>query len=152
MQHGELSPWDGLAAKDTPARGLLAEAGLRPTRQRLALAEHLFTGGGRHVSANDLHDELARKGAPVSLCSVYSSLRRFREIGLIHRVPVYGETAYFDTETSHHHHFYIANKDRLIDVPNGTIKIHDIPAAPEGYDLVGIDVVLRLNPSRQPTL
>jgi len=151
MQHGELSPWDALAAKDTPARGLLAEAGLRPTRQRLALAEHLFSAGGRHVSASGLHGELARKGAPVSLCCVYSSLRRLSEIGLIRRVPVYGETAYFDTEISHHHHFYVANEDRLIDVPNGTIRIHDVPAASEGYDLVSIDVVLRLKPSRQPT-
>lgn len=87
----------------------------------------------------------------MSMCCVYSSLRRLSEIGLIRRVPMYGATAYFDTETSHHHHFYVANEDRLIDVPNGTINIRDIPAAPEGYDLVSIDVVLRLKPSRQQT-
>ena len=44
-----------------------------------------------------------------------------------------------------------AKEDRLIDVPSGAIKIHGVPAAPEGYDLIGIDVVLRLKPSRQPT-
>ncbi len=151
MQHFALSQRDTLPAKGTSARDLLAKVGLRPTRQRLALAEHLFTAGGRHVSASNLRDELVGKGAPVSMGCVYSSLRRLSEIGLIRRVPMYGATAYFDTETSHHHHFYVANEDRLIDVPNGTIKIRDIPAAPEGYDLVSIDVVLRLKPSRQQT-
>lgn len=151
MQHFALGQRDASTAKRTSARDLLAEAGLRPTRQRLALAEHLFAAGGRHVSASGLHDELAQNGAPVSLCCVYSSLRRLSEIGLIRRVPMYGATAYFDTETSHHHHFYVANEDRLIDVPNGAIKIRDIPAAPEGYDLVSIDVVLRLKPSCQQT-
>jgi Fur family iron response transcriptional regulator len=137
-------------AKGAQARDLLAQAGLRSTRQRLAVAEHLFAFGGRHVSATGLHDELIRQGKRVSLCCVYSSLRRLSEIGLIHRVPVYGETVYFDTQVSHHHHLHVAHEDRLIDVPGGTIKIHGVPAAPEGYDLIGIDVVLRLKPSRQP--
>jgi len=128
----------------------LRRIGLRPTRQRLAVAEHLFASGGRHVSATGLHDELVRQGNRVSLCCVYSSLRRLSEIGLIQRVPVYGETVYFDTQVSHHHHFHVAHEDRLIDVPGGTIKIHGIPAAPEGYDLISIDVVLRLKPSRRP--
>lgn len=150
MQESDLRPRDVLTAKDTRARDLLAEACLRPSRQRLALTEHLFAAGGRHVSASDLHDELVRKGAPVSLCCVYSTLRRFSEIGLIRRVPVYGATAYFDTDTSHHHHFYVANEDRLIDLPNGAINIRNIPDVPEGYDLISIDVVLRLKSSRQP--
>lgn len=151
MQHLAQRQKGTLYAAGTSARDLLAKAGLRPTRQRLALAEHLFAVGGRHVSASDLRDELVRKGTPLSMCCVYSSLRRLSEIGLIRRVPIYGATAYFDTDTSHHHHFYVANEDRLIDVPNGTIKIRDIPAAPAGYDLVSIDVVLRLKPSRQKT-
>jgi len=145
-----LEQKDVVLAKGARARDLLAQAGLRPTRQRLAVAEHLFASGGRHVSATGLHDELVRQGNRVSLCCVYSSLRRLSEIGLIQRVPVYGETVYFDTRVSHHHHFHVAHEDRLIDVPGGTIKIHGIPAAPEGYDLISIDVVLRLKPSRRP--
>ena len=145
-----LEQKDVVLAKGARARDLLAQAGLRPTRQRLAVAEHLFASGGRHVSATGLHDELVRQGNRVSLCCVYSSLRRLSEIGLIQRVPVYGETVYFDTQVSHHHHFHVAHEDRLIDVPGGTIKIHGIPAALEGYDLISIDVVLRLKPSRRP--
>jgi Fur family transcriptional regulator, iron response regulator len=146
-----LDQKDVVIARGSRARDLLAQAGLRPTWQRLAVAELLFAAGGRHVSAIGLHDELARQGTRVSLCCIYSSLRRLSEIGLIHRVPVYGETAYFDTQVSHHHHFYVVHEDRLIDVPSGAIEIHGVPAAPEGYDLIGIDVVLRLKPSRQPT-
>ena len=141
---------DAVVANASWARYLLAQAGLRPTRQRLAVVENLFAFGGRHVSAAGLHDALVRQGKRVSMCCVYSSLRRLSEIGLIQRVPLYGETVYFDTEVSHHHHFYVAQEDRLIDVPSGTIRIHGVPVAPEGYDLIGIDVVLRLKPSRQP--
>lgn len=85
------------------------------------------------------------------MCCVYNSLRRLSEIGLIRRVPLYGATAYFDTDISHHHHFYVAYEDRLIDVPQGTIKVRNIPALPKGYDLVSIDVLLRLKPSSQKT-
>lgn len=141
---------DAAVANGSWPRDLLAQAGLRPTRQRLAVVEHLFAVGGQHVSAAGLHDALARQGKRVSMCCIYSSLRRLNEIGLIQRVPVYGETVYFDTEVSHHHHFYVAHEDRLIDVPRGTIEIHGVPAAPQGYDLVGIDVVLRLKPSHRP--
>ena len=150
MGRSGLDQKDVVLAKGARARDLLAQAGLRPTRQRLAVAEHLFASGGRHVSATGLHDELVRQGNRVSLCCVYSSLRRLSEIGLIQRVPVYGETVYFDTQVSRHHHFHVAHEDRLIDVPGGTIKIHGIPAALEGYDLISIDVVLRLKPSRRP--
>ena len=43
----------------------LRQAGLRPTRQRCALADLLYSEGDRHVSAEMLHEEAARKGVPV---------------------------------------------------------------------------------------
>ena len=41
---------------------LLRAAGLRPTRQRLALARLLFDRGDRHVSAEQLHGEAVAAG------------------------------------------------------------------------------------------
>lgn len=64
MQRGELGPWDALAANDTPASGLLAEAGLRPTRQRLALAEHLFS---KRCDQDPRHSSCARRLRPRQL-------------------------------------------------------------------------------------
>ena len=52
----------------------LRHAGLRPTRQRMALAELLFHGGDRHVSAESLHGEALAARVPVSLATVYNTL------------------------------------------------------------------------------
>ena len=54
-------------------------AGLRPTRQRMALAELLFGGGDRHVSAESLHREAEAARIPVSLATVYNTLHQFSD-------------------------------------------------------------------------
>src|SRR5688500_8814597 len=43
----------------------LRAAGLRPTRQRLALAKMLLESGDRHVTAEQLHGEARRGGIAV---------------------------------------------------------------------------------------
>lgn len=140
------SPLDGSAANSTEftARDLLAEAGLKATQQRMALTDLLFGKGGRHVTAESLYDELVRSGAPGSLSCVYNSLRRFSEIGLLKRVPIYGSTAYFDTQLDHHHHFYAEGEDRLMDLSADRIRLQDLPRPPDGYELVSVDILLRV--------
>lgn len=127
-----------------PARDLLAEMGLRATKPRLALAELLFAKGFRHVSAESLYEELVRSGAPGSISSVYRNLRDLSGAGLLKRVPVYGSTAWFDTQMGPHHHFFAEDEDRLIDVSTDSITVADIPSPPDGYELVGVDVLLRI--------
>merc|ERR1712146_817256 len=56
----------------------LRDAGLRPTRQRVALADLLFAAGDRHVSAEALHEEAQNAGFSVSLATVYNTLHQFR--------------------------------------------------------------------------
>ncbi|MGV3490222.1 MAG: iron response transcriptional regulator IrrA, partial [Devosia sp.] len=86
---------------------VLRMAGLRPTRQRVALAELLFGGPHRHVSAEQLHDEANTASVNVSLATIYNSLHQFREAGLLREVAVDASRSYFDTDTSDHHHFYL---------------------------------------------
>lgn len=129
-----------------PARQILNEAGLRVTRQRIALVEILFEKAERHVTAESLYDELVRSGAPGSLSCVYNTLRRFSEIGLLKRVPIYGSAAYFDTRIVHHHHFYANDEDCLMDV-SADITLEAVPVPPPGYELVSIDVLVRVRRS-----
>ena len=75
-------------------------AGLRPTRQRMALAELLFAKGDRHLSAEELHEEALAAGVPVSLATVYNALHQFTEAGLLRILAVEGSKTYFDTNTS----------------------------------------------------
>ena len=84
----------------------LRKAGLRPTRQRLALASLLFAHGDRHVSAESLHEEAVSAGVPVSLATVYNTMHQFTAAGLLREVTVDGTRTYFDTNTGDHHHFY----------------------------------------------
>ena len=83
------------------------EAGLRPTRQRIALADLLFAKGDRHLSAEELHEEAVAAGVPVSLATVYNALHQFTQAGLLRILAVEGAKTYFDTNTPAHHHLYI---------------------------------------------
>ena len=84
----------------------LRAAGLRPTRQRLALARLLFEADDRHVTAEQLHGEAAAAAIPVSLATVYNTLHQFTTAGLLREVVVEPGRSYFDTNIDDHHHFF----------------------------------------------
>ncbi|MGB5949366.1 MAG: iron response transcriptional regulator IrrA [Parvibaculum sp.] len=122
----------------------LREAGLRPTRQRLALGRLLFDGGDRHVTAEALHDEAQTVGVSVSLATVYNTLHQFTEAGLLREVVLDSARTYFDTNTSDHHHFFIENSGALMDIDGDRIAISGLPEAPEGTNVARVDVIVRL--------
>ena len=123
---------------------VLRMAGLRPTRQRVALAELLFGGPHRHVSAEQLHGEAGEARVNVSLATIYNTLHQFTEVGLLRQVPVDGSKAYFDTNASSHHHFFVEGEDELLDIPGAEVIVGKTPEPPEGYEIARVDVVVRL--------
>ena len=124
--------------------GKVREAGLRPTRQRVALADMLFAKGDRHISAEELHEEAVQAGVPVSLATVYNTLHQFTEAGMLRILAVEGAKTYFDTNTSDHHHFFIEDENEMVDIPLGTLKLNELPEPPEGMEIVNVDVVVRV--------
>jgi Fur family iron response transcriptional regulator len=130
---------------DTQSAAWLARGGLRPTRQRLALAE-LLVGDGldRHVTAEGLFAAAAKAGEKVSLATVYNTLRAFCEVGLLHEVVVDGSRSYFDTRMDDHPHFYWEDSADLTDAPADELKITRLPHPPEGMTVSRVDVVIRL--------
>jgi Fur family transcriptional regulator, iron response regulator len=142
-----------LIARPVPSRkpcltAVLRMAGLRPTRQRVALAEMLFAGQHRHVSAEQLHAEALDARVNVSLATIYNSLHQFREAGLLREVAVDASRSYFDTDTSDHHHFYLEDEQRVIDIPSSAIVIQNLPEPPKGTSITHVDVVVRVKRSR----
>ncbi|MHC5655635.1 iron response transcriptional regulator IrrA [Stappia sp.] len=123
---------------------MLRIAGLRPTRQRVALAEILYSRGNRHVSAELLHEEAEAANVPVSLATVYNTLHQFTEAGLLREVAVEGTKTYFDTNTDDHHHFFIEGENKVVDIPGSGVSMAKLPEAPEGMEIVRVDVVVRL--------
>lgn len=123
---------------------LLRDAGLRPTRQRLALGSLLFEGEDRHVTAELLHAEATAIGHHISLATVYNTLHQFKRAGLLRELAINGSKAYFDTNTSNHNHFFVETEGELRDIPGDAIKVDGVPQPPEGMRISHIDVVVRL--------
>ncbi|MCX8995601.1 transcriptional repressor [Rhizobiaceae bacterium BDR2-2] len=122
----------------------LRESGLRPTRQRVALAELLFAKGDRHLTVEELHEEAVTAGVPVSLATVYNTLHQFTEAGMIRVLAVEGSKTYFDTNTSDHHHFFVEDTNEVLDLPNGNLALNRLPEPPAGMEIAHVDIVVRL--------
>lgn len=123
----------------------LAKGGLRPTRQRVALAALLIgDGNNRHVTAESLFAASTTAGEKVSLATVYNTLRAFCEAGLMQEVVVDGSKSYFDTRMDDHPHFYWEDTAELTDAPADQLKISQLPEMPAGAELSRVDVVIRL--------
>ncbi len=129
---------------DQDVSQLLRTAGLRPTRQRLALGGLLFGGDDRHVTAEQLHAEVSGVGEHVSLATVYNTLHQFKKAGLLRELAIDGSKAYFDTNTSNHSHFLLESSGTLMDIPGDTITVAGVPEPPEGMRVTHVDVVVRL--------
>ncbi len=127
----------------------LARGGLRPTRQRVALAA-LLVGDGqdRHVTAESLYAASMASGERVSLATVYNTLRAFCDAGLMQEVTVDTNKSYFDTCTEDHPHFFWEDEGRLTDAPADQLEIARLPEAPEGAEISKVDVVIRLRRTR----
>ena len=119
-------------------------AGLRPTRQRVALAGLLFGGGNRHVDAESLAREARDGGIAVSLATVYNTLNRFAEAGLLRRVDIEPGRSRFDTNLEPHHHIYDTGTGRLTDFEAVAVDTAALPPLPPGKSVVGIDIVVRI--------
>ena len=123
----------------------LQGAGLRPTKQRVALAALLIGDGqDRHVTAESLFDAAKTEGDSVSLATVYNTLRAFCDAGLMQEVMVDGSKSYFDTNTHDHPHFFWEGDAKLTDAPADQLVITQLPNAPEGAEIASVDVVIRL--------
>ena len=69
----------------------LRAAGLRPTRQRVAIACLLLDGRHRHVTAESLTAEINATGLHVAGGTVYNTLNQFTNAGFLRRVKVHNE-------------------------------------------------------------
>ena len=133
--------------KDRPFAPMLERlrnAGLRPTRQRLALARLLFEGGNRHVTAEQLHAEARREEIPVSLATIYNTLNQFRKAGLLREVVVDSGRSWFDTNLEDHHHFFHEATGALTDFEAEGLAVEGVPRAPAGTEIDRVEVFVRL--------
>jgi Fur family iron response transcriptional regulator len=51
---------------------------------------------------------------------------------------------YFDTNVSDHHHFFLADSGKLVDIPGHRIDVANVPSPPSGTTICRIDVIIRV--------
>jgi len=127
----------------------LRSVGLRPTRQRLALARLLLENGDRHITAEQLHGEAVGADIRVSLATVYNTLHQFTDAGLLREVVVEPGRSYFDTNTTDHHHFFCDADGRLQDIPGEDVMVSGFPLPPLGTEICRVDVIIRVRPENR---
>lgn len=128
-----------------PLETVLRAAGLRPTRQRVMLLELLRGLEAGNFAADHLVRRAAEMGARLSQATVYNILNQFAKAGLVRRVDL-GERAWFSTGNDGHHHFLDVATGRLSDIPGVQPVVQNLPPPPEGYDVEGVDVLIRIRP------
>lgn len=137
-------PVEGAGCSFRNVRDRLHAAGLRPTRQRMALGWLLFGKGDRHVTAECLYEEARDAKTALSLATVYNTLRQFSEAGLLREIAVYGSRTWYDTNIGPHFHFYVEGKDELLDIPDEQMAVLKLPSAPQGMEILSADVIVRV--------
>jgi Fur family iron response transcriptional regulator len=133
----------GHICEKTQIADLLKSVGLKPTRQRIAIGWLLFSGNGKHITADMLHAELRSNNQDLALATVYNTLQTFVRVGLLGSVFVDGLN-FFDTNPAQHHHFIVDREHRLIDIPSADVAVAALPTAPEGYEVHHVEVLVHL--------
>ena len=124
-------------------QAMLAAHGIKPTSQRLRIAELLFARA-QHLTAEQLIQALGRDGAHVSKATVYNTLNLFAARGLVRALSVDPERGLFDSNTSPHNHILVEDTGELIDVPPGAVEFSRLPSLPPGTEKVSVEVVIRV--------
>ena len=122
----------------------LRNVGLRPTKQRMIIADLLFNGHNRHFTAENLQSEINLSGNKMSIATVYNCLNKFKKCGLIKQVQTSTDTSVFDTNTDFHHHFLNEDTGELIDIENEKISLNKLPKIPQGYLNNGVEVIIKI--------
>ena len=124
----------------------LRTAGLRPTKQRLMISRILFDKKETfHFTIEDLRKLVEKNfNKKISLATVYNTVHVFKKKGYLKKIVVDGSKAYFDTNTSPHHHFYDEETEKLIDIKDSEISLNNLPNSPSGKFIKGVDVMVTL--------
>jgi len=121
----------------------LSNIGLRPTKQRMILIKLLFENPDRHISADELYEEVKKEDRKISLATIYNTLKQFTKVGLLKELVVDQNKSIYCTNHDPHYHLYIEDEGKVIDIPQKNIDLN-IPSIPACLSLHNVDVVVRV--------
>ena len=122
---------------------LLAAHGLKPTPQRITVAEVLMAQP-THMSAEQILMMLRNGGQGISKATVYNTLNALVDCGLVKQIHLDPDRSVYDSTRSSHHHFYDVESGALWDIQPTDIAFSQLPALPDGMETAGVEVVIRV--------
>ena len=124
----------------------LRSSGLRPTKQRIKICEILFNSQKTfHFTINDLVEKISNTtNDKISLATVYNTVHAFKKKGYLKEIPINSDQSYFDTNTSHHHHFYDENQKDLIDIDDADVEPVKINTRIPGKKIKSVEVLVKV--------
>ena len=124
-------------------RHLLEQSGIRPTAQRLKVAEALLSAP-RHLTAEQLLGSLRQSPSRVSKATVYNTLKLFVDHGLARQIHTDPDRCVYDSKMAPHHHFQRLDTGELFDIRPEELEFAKLPPLPEGTEIESVEVVIRL--------
>ena len=125
----------------------LRSSKLRPTRQRIRIAEFLFNREKTfHFTIENLNKNINKKdnSENISLATIYNTVEAFKKAGHLKEILTNNNTSYFDTNISSHHHFYDDQTNELTDINFNDIEVTKVPHAPKGKKIKNVEVIISL--------
>ena len=116
----------------------IEQSGIRPTKQRRILAKIIFDKGKRHISAENLFDEVKKEDRKISMATIYNTLKQFTNIGLIREIVVDQNKSIYCNNNQSHYHLYIEDEGKIVDIPTKNIDLN-IPSIPACLQLHNIE-------------
>ena len=139
---GSIEVYNPMSAYNS-ALSILEKNGIRATKQRRVLAKLIFDKGKRHISADNLFDEVKNEERKISMATIYNTLKQFTSLGLIREIVVDQNKSLYCNNNQSHYHLYIEDEGKVIDIPTKNIDL-DIPSIPACLQLHDIDVIVRI--------
>ena len=125
----------------------LRTSGLRPTKQRIKLAEFLFNRDKTfHFTVENLDRAINKKNSEdkIALATIYNTVHAFKKAGHLKEILTNNNTSYFDTNISSHHHFYDDQTNELTDINFHDVEVSKVPQAPKGKKIKDVEVIISL--------
>ena len=125
----------------------LRSSKLRPTRQRIRIAEFLFNREKTfHFTIENLNKNLNKKdnSENISLATIYNTVDAFKKAGHLKEILTNNNTSYFDTNICSHHHFYDDQTNELTDINFDDVTVTKVPHAPKGKKIKDVEVIISL--------
>lgn len=104
---------------------LLASHGIRPSAQRLAIAEYVLDSTA-HPSADRVFEEVSARLPMISRATIYNTLHLLVEKQLLKQLPIAEGKAVFDPQVSPHHHFVDEVTGAVLDVPWEALDVRKV--------------------------